>query len=223
MSDKIRVGTRPSPLALKQVDEMQARLPDVILQKVPIRTQGDKDKLTPLYGVEGTDFFTQEIDEALLAGDIDCAVHSAKDVPIPLREGLAVAAITECLSPHDALVSRFGLKLEELPLHAVIGVSSERRKQGLLRFREDFCLMDIRGNINERLLRLDKGEFDGIIVAVCALMRLDLTERITQIIPDTIIEPHPLQGSLALVARVNDSKIREIFRVLDNRKRIYGI
>lgn len=207
----IRIGTRTSPLALKQVEEVVKTLkifsPSARYEIVGIDTYGDKDKITPISEIEGSDFFTREIDEALLKGKIDFAVHSAKDLPEPIPKGLTIAAITKSIDPYDALVSKDNLKIDELKKQAKVGASSQRRKTQLKKYRADFQLVDIRGNIEERLELLDKNwqtELDAIVVAACALVRLGLENRIAQRIPFEILTPHPLQGSLAIVVRKDE-------------------
>ncbi len=238
----LRIGTRTSLLALKQVEEALGYLkelyPQVQTEIVGIDTYGDKDKITPISEVGGADFFTREIDEALLKGDIDLAVHSAKDLPGQIPVGLVIAAITESIDPYDALVSKNNLKIGELGVRAKIGASSLRRKTQLKKYRIDFQIVDIRGNVEERLEKLDKSRpfycegklqskkgrdkdgLDAIIVASCALIRLGLQHRITQKIPFEILMPHPLQGSLAIEARENDKEIINLFSKLDMRKEI---
>lgn len=217
-----KVGTRTSPLALKQVEEVLNTLrkfyPHIKVEIVGIETYGDKDKKTPISEIEGTDFFTREIDIALLEGKIDFAVHSAKDLPDNLREGLTIAVITESIDPYDALVSKHGYKLDELPYGAKIGTSSKRRKEQLKKYREDFEIIDIRGTIEERLEKLDKSDLSAIVIAACALKRLGLENRITQRIPMDILKPHPLQGSLAIVAREEDEEILNLLSVLKNKE-----
>lgn len=215
-----RIGTRKSPLALRQVQEIIETLrkfyPTLDFDIVGIDTYGDKDKITPISDMEGTDFFTREIDEALIKGEIDFAMHSAKDLPDEMPQGLVIAAVTKSIDPYDALVSKWDLKLDELKKGAKIGASSQRRKMQLKKYRNDFQLVDIRGNIEERLEKLDKDELDAIVVAACALLRLGLESRITQRIPFEILTPHPLQGSLAIEVRDNDYKIKELVRPLAN-------
>ncbi len=217
----IRVGTRRSPLALRQAEEVWGNLrkayPDIKLEIIGIETYGDKDKTTPISEIEGTDFFTREIEEALLKNDIDFAVHSAKDLPDKILQGLTVAAITKSLSPYDALVSKERFKINELPKGAKIGVSSLRRKTQLKKYRDDFQLIDIRGNIQERLEKLDTDGLDAIVVAACALVRLGLEERITQRIPFKILKPHPLQGSLAIEVRENNIQLINLLKVLNEK------
>lgn len=224
MAKTYRIGTRTSPLALKQVEEILLALrriyPDFKAKIIGIDTYGDKDKVTPISQIEGTDFFTKEIDDALLKDEIDFAVHSAKDLPDALREGLVIAAQTRSIDPYDASISKNSLKLAELPHGARIGTSSLRRKTQLARFRDDFDIVDIRGNIKERLEKIDNDKLDAIVIAACALVRLGLENRITQRIPFEILKPHPLQGALAIVARADDSGFHKLLSAIDSREAI---
>jgi hydroxymethylbilane synthase len=217
-----RIGTRPSNLAIRQVEEIIEKLKklniNIKYEIVRIETKGDIDKKTPLSLVEGTDFFTDSIEEKLLNGEIDFAVHSAKDLPDRIKDGLLIAAITESLDPYDAFVSRNGKKLAELPYKAKIGTSSESRKRQLKNFRNDFEIVDIRGNIEERISLIERLGLDGIVVAKCALIRLGLENLITETIPFEIIKPHPLQGSLAIEIREKDNELIDIFKLIDKRK-----
>lgn len=219
-----RIGTRRSPLALKQVDEVLGLLkefyPDFGAQVVTIDTCGDKDKVTPISDIEGTDFFTREIDDTLLRGDIDFAVHSAKDMPDEIKAGLFIAAVTKPLDSSDSLVSKNDLKLSELPFAAKIGVSSARRKAQLKNFRPDLKVTDIRGNIQERLKRLEETDLEAIVVATCALIRLGLKNKITQMLPLEILKPHPLQGSLAVVARKDNPDLIKFLSRIDSRETV---
>jgi len=236
-----RAGTRTSPLALKQVEEVFGMLkkvyPDIKLEVIGIDTYGDKDKVTPVSDIEGTDFFTREIDEALLRDEIDFSVHSAKDLADVLKKGLTIAAITDSIDPYDALVSKSGLTLDKLPEGARIGTSSLRRKTQLKAYRKDFEIVDIRGNIEERLMLLDerrlssearrakeettndeRRNIDAIVIAACGLIRLGLSHRITQRIPFDILKPHPLQGSLAIVAKEDNIELLGLLSIIDSRK-----
>ena len=216
MERSYKIGTRTSSLALKQVEEVLGALkkfyPAVRISIVGIDTYGDKDKTTPVSKIEGSDFFTREIDEALLNGKIDFAVHSAKDLADNLREGLVIAAITDSIDPYDVLVSKSGLGLDELPYGARIGTSSLRRKRQLKNYRNDLQIVDIRGNIEERLRKLDETGLDAIVIAAAGLIRLGLENRITQRIPSDILQPHPLQGRLAIEARRDDEDIIRLCR-----------
>lgn len=215
----LRIGTRKSPLALKQVDEVMGHLkkfePEFNFEIVGIDTYGDKDKITPISEIEGSDFFTREIEESLLKGEIDFAVHSAKDLPDAIPEGLYVAAITKSIDPYDALVSRDNLRIDNLKIGAKIGASSLRRKTQLKKYRDDFQIVDIRGNIEERLKILDETDLDAIVIAACGLLRLGLGHRIAQRIPFNILQPHPFQGSLAIETRQNDEEMITLVSKLD--------
>ncbi len=231
-----RIGTRASPLALKQVEEILVDLrkfyPDFKTEIVGIQTYGDKDRATPISEIEGSDFFTREIDEALLKGSVDFAVHSAKDLLDEIPEGLIIVAITKSIDPFDALVlrqssvptlsvveglvSKGNLKINELKTGAKIGASSDRRKTQLKNFRSDFQIVDIRGNIEERLEKLENNGLDAIVVAACALVRLGLENRIAQRLPLEILRPHPLQGSLAIATREDNKELIDLLKVLDN-------
>lgn len=211
----LRAGARPSRLSLRQVEEVARLLPDVEFKPVKIATPGDRDKRTPLAGFEGGDFFTRDIEEALLGGRIDVAIHSAKDLEEDAPAVLTIAAMTKSISPYDCLVSRKGLTLESLGSGAIIGTSSGKRRSEVARYRGDLIARDIRGDIDERLGQLDEGLYDAIIVAHAALIRLGYENRIAQIIPPDIVEPHPLQGRLAIQVRKDRPDLIDIFRGID--------
>jgi len=166
-----------------------------------IDTPGDRDKVTPLFEVDGSDFFTRDIDEALMNGSIDVAVHSAKDLPDALADGLELLFETDPLSPYDALVSKNRLKLKDLPPVSRIGLSSLRRSSGIKYLRPDLKIVDIRGNIEERLALIDKGAIDALVVAHAALLRLGLEEKIAEVFSADIFSVHPKQGRLAIVRK----------------------
>lgn len=218
----LKVGTRKSPLALLQVEEIIGYLRkigiEINVNIVGIDTAGDKDRITAISGIEGTDFFTREIEEALLSGEVDFSVHSAKDLPDKITEGLCIAAITQSIDGYDALVSKHNLSLKDLPKGAKIAASSMRRKMQLKSFRDDFKIVDIRGAIGERLKEFYQSDLDAIIVAACALKRLGLEKRITERIPFEILRPNPLQGSLAVTARQDDLEVIKLFSRIDARK-----
>ena len=232
MEQTYRIGTRKSPLALRQVVEVTSYLrkfyPSLMTEAVSIDTYGDKDKTTPISEIEGSDFFTREIEEALLRGEIDFAVHSAKDLPDRIPDGLYIAAITKSIDPYDCLVSKNNLKLWQLPYGAKLGASSQRRKTQLKAYRDDFKVVDIRGNIQERIEKLEEPDLhhplaqglglDAIIVAGCALLRLGLEHRITEKIPFDILKPHPLQGCLAIETKKEDLEIIRLVSSIDTRQ-----
>ena len=222
MKKILRVGTRTSPLALAQVREiaqaLKAVAPAMELEIVSMDTMGDKDKKTPISGMEGTDFFTREIDEALLDKRIDFAIHSAKDLPDVIPAGIVIAATTRSVDPYDVLVSKDHLKLCDLPKGARVGTSSERRKDQLKAYRSDLKLVDIRGTMGERLEKLVSEDLDAIVIAGAGLIRLGLGGRITERISLDVLKPHPLQGSLAVAVRAGDKELRQLFSKLDGKK-----
>lgn len=217
MFTHIKVGTRPSRLALKQVDEIQHRTPHIKFDVVIIKTKGDKDKARPLSLEENTDFFTYEIEKTLLNREIDTAVHSAKDLEEAAPKDLVIAAMTESISRFDCLVAHGGFTLDTLPSGSIVGTSSRNRKEGILTYRNDLTVLDIRGDIEERLAQLDTGYYDAIIVAHAALIRLGYEDRISQVIPLDIIQPHSLQGNLAVQVRRDRKDLIKIFRSVDEK------
>jgi len=220
MNTLLQVGTRSSPLALKQVKEIQSLFYPVQFVAVPIDTMGDKDKITPLYKVEGTDFFTREIDQVLLRGDIDLAVHSSKDLSDPLPDGLKIVFESGSLSPYDALVSKGNLKLKDLPAGSRLGISSLRRKNQIQAVRKDLRVIDIRGNIQERLDLIEKDKVDALIIAEAALIRLGLEGKIAEVFKQPEFQAHPKQGKLAIVVR--EDRWQEVKSILSEQARATG-
>ncbi|MDD5465140.1 MAG: hydroxymethylbilane synthase [Candidatus Omnitrophica bacterium] len=220
MKKTLRLGARPSPLSLKQVDEIKDIFPFIDFEVLTYQTQGDRDKHTPFTGLEGSDFFTRRLEEALLKNEIDVAVHSAKDLEENPPSGLTIAAITASISPYECLVSCGNKLLGALKPGSKVATSSSKRKNALLRYRSDLEICDVRGNIEERLYQLDAGKFDALIVAHAALIRLGLENRIAEIIPDWIIPAHPLQGSLALQVRSDNQGLIDLFSVVSNTPRL---
>jgi len=151
-----------------------------------------------------------------IEGAIDVAIHSAKDLEENIPEELFIVAMTRTLSPHDCLVARHNQTLDSLPSGSKIGTSSKARKEGVLKYRGDLVIKDIRGDVDDRLAQLDRGDFDAIIVADAALIRLGLKKRISQFIPEEIVKPHPLQGKLAVQIRKDRDDLKGIFRRLDD-------
>ncbi len=194
---RLRIGTRPSRLALAQAREAINFISGEC-EIVPIATAGDKDKTTSLEKLEGSDFFTREITRALLNDEIDIAVHSAKDLEDDAPQGLVIAAMTESIAPCECLVSKDGLRLDELEAGTIVGTSSKKRKESIFKLRPDLIVKDIRGDIDARIAQLDQGNFDAIIIAHAALIRLKLEDRIAQIFSLEEMPPHPLQGRLAI-------------------------
>ncbi|RJP29601.1 MAG: hydroxymethylbilane synthase [Candidatus Omnitrophota bacterium] len=207
----IKAGSRPSRLAIEQVKEIQSLLPEVRLKQVSIDTTGDLDKNTPLFLREGSDFFTREIENALIIGKIDAAIHSAKDLEVNPPKELVTAAITKSISIYDCLVSRGNLPLDKLPGGSIVGTSSFSRKQAIIGYRSDLKPKDIRGNIDERLKQLEEGNYDAVIIAHAALLRLGYQDKIAQVIPTNIIKPNPLQGCLAIQVLRTRRDLLELF------------
>lgn len=207
----MKVGTRPSPLAIRQLDEIREIFPRVNFEVVIIPTLGDKDKITPLAEVATADFFTREIDQALLAGKIDVALHSSKDLPEKLSDGLKVVLETKSISPWDALVSKNRLKLNQLLYAGKVGASSQRRKEQIRALRPDLILVDVRGNIGERLALIDAGKIEALVVAHAALIRLGFEHLISEVFSGDNFITSPKQGCLALVTREDRwEKVRSI-------------
>ncbi|MDR1667436.1 MAG: uroporphyrinogen-III C-methyltransferase [Bacteroidales bacterium] len=215
---RLKVVYRDSPLSLLQVREVFSFFPETECQLVPVQSYGDKNKHIPLTDAVTPDFFTRELDEALLHHEADVAVHSAKDLPYPLPRGLALMALLEATDQTDTLVSRNNLTLEQLPQGAKVGTSSLTRKTELLQRRPDLEVVSVRGNIGERIAQVDNGAIDALIVAGCALKRLGLESRIACILD---FKTHPLQGHLAVVGCNDRKDLMTLFAPKDIR-RSYG-
>ena len=220
MKQKIIIGTRGSKLALWQARHIAARLeemnPGMVVELKHIVTTGDKILDVPLAQIGGKGLFTKELETAMLAGDIDLAVHSLKDMPTELPAGLVLAAITTRLDPHDAFVSRRYASLAELPAGATVGTSSLRRKAQLLRLRPDLRIENLRGNLDTRLRKLDEGQYDAIVLAAAGLRRLGWAERITAVLSPTECLPAVGQGVLAIEARAADAAVLAAVAGLDD-------
>lgn len=217
MVDKINIVSRKSNLALIQVKELMKKM-NINHNLIAIDSLGDKDKKTSLLENPNPDIFTRELDQAILNGDAEIAIHSAKDLPYPLPVGIEVIALIEPFDQTDSLVSKNNLTLETLPQGAVVGTSSMERKRQILEARPDFKIFSIRGTIEERIAQVDNGTVDTLIVATCALKRLGLENRIAQVLD---FDTHPLQGILAVTAKRNRLKLKEKFKDIDIKKN-YG-
>ena len=216
----LRIGTRASALALWQARHVAALIgaqPDApAVELVHIRTEGDVRTDVPLWSVGGRAFFTKEIDRALLAGEVDVAVHSLKDLATVLEKGMALAAALEREDPRDALVSRDGAGLAELPQGARVGTSSLRRRAFLARTRPDVVQVELRGNVPTRVERLHKGDYDAIILAAAGLRRLGLEAHITQALSPDIFPPAVSQGIIGVCARSDDADAQRWLKALDD-------
>ena len=206
---KIKVIARESHLSLLQVKEVFAKYPSLEYELQKVQSYGDKhQRISLLNGEAPADIFTRELDEALLRGDADIAIHSAKDIPYPLPIGIEVIALFDAFDTSDSLVSLNHLALKELPAGASVGTSSPLRKKELLALRPDLSIVGIRGCIEERIRQVEDGEIDSAIIATCALKRLGLSDKIAEVLP---FATHPLQGFLAITAHKGRPDLRELF------------
>jgi len=214
---KLKIGSRGSKLALAQVDIIINLLKNTStgleFEKRIIKTRGDKIKDTPLAKIGGKGLFVKEIDEAVLRSDVDFAVHSAKDVPTDLLDGLKIACIPKREEINDVLISKNRLKVDELPNGAVIGTSSLRRRAELLNYRSDLQTDNIRGNVDTRIRKVMDGEFDATIMAKAGLKRLGLTENITHTLSTQVFLPSVGQGAIAVVSRSDFTALDLLFNI----------
>ncbi|WP_448588554.1 hydroxymethylbilane synthase [Thermocrinis sp.] len=214
----IRLGTRKSKLALWQANFVKEKLEALGCQVelVPITTTGDKITSAPLAKIGGKGLFVKEIEEALLRGEIDLAVHSLKDVPMVIPKGLTLSAITERENPYDVLLSKEGSRLEELPSGAIVGTSSLRRQVQIKRRRRDLVVEVLRGNVDTRIRKLEEGKYSAIVLAYAGVKRMGLEERITQVLEDFI--PAVGQGSLAIETREDDQRVINLVKHLNHEE-----
>ena len=206
---RLIVGSRGSRLALTQAEEIMGQLrqaaPHVEISLVKIKTQGDRDRTSPLDQIGGRGVFVKELEEALLRDEIDVAVHSLKDMPSELDERLQLAAVPQRRDPRDALVSRSGKTLAELPSGARIGTGSQRRALELKDFRPDLEVCPVRGNVDTRVKKVLSGELDGTILAAAALERMGWQDKVTEYLPVETFLPAACQGSLGVEVKAGNS------------------
>ena len=212
---KIRVGTRGSNLALIQtnwaIDRLKEKFPEVEFEVKIIKTKGDKILHLSLDKIGDKGLFVKEIESQLLEGEIDLAVHSMKDMPAEVVEGLKFASVPKREDPRDVIILREGLNsFDELPIGATIGTGSKRRKYQLLRKRPDLNIVPIRGNIETRISKIESENLDGIVLAASGVIRADLEEKITEFLPVDLMIPAPAQGALALEIRGNDEELEKM-------------
>ncbi len=214
----IRLGTRGSALALAQAavvgDRLRAR--GEAVETVPIRTEGDRLAEARLAALGGKGLFVREIEQALLEGRVDCAVHSLKDLPAELPAGLVLAAFPPRDAAGDVLVTRDGGGLDALPAGAVVGTSSPRRRALVLALRPDLKVAPIRGNVDTRLRKLDDGAYDGVVVAAAGLGRLGLAPAHARPLPPEVFVPAVGQGILAVEARAADRRVLAVLEAVDH-------
>lgn len=228
MTRVLKIGTRGSKLALAQtewiINVIKQKFPDLQIETVIIRTKGDVIADRPLREVAGKGFFVKEIEAALLEGEIDCAVHSLKDMPTDLSEGLTIATLCNRVEPRDVLVVRWwkggngDLReiVKQMPKQARVGTSSLRRQAQIKNAFQNWQLCELRGNVDTRLRKLDEGQYDAIVVAAAGLIRLGLQERISCILPVEICCPAAGQGALAVEARSDDEEVLKLLQAIDD-------
>lgn len=220
MPKPVVIGTRGSRLALWQAEwvrrSLTERFPETPVDLLVIKTQGDKILDTPLAQIGGKGLFIKEIEEALLDGRVDLAVHSMKDMPAAIPAGLDVGAVPERETPTDVFISRDGRGLAETPSGAVVGTSSLRRAAQLRHRRPDLAIAALRGNVDTRLRRLEEGRLEAVILAAAGVKRLGLAHRITEHLPADVMLPAVGQGALCIEIRRDDAAVRSMVATLDH-------
>ncbi|MCG8338118.1 MAG: hydroxymethylbilane synthase [Proteobacteria bacterium] len=218
MKQTVKIATRSSQLALWQAEWVKAKIislfPETNVELVHIKTKGDKILDSPLAKIGGKGLFVKELEVSMLAGETDIAVHSLKDVPTELPEGLEISVITKRETPWDAFVSNKYSGFASLPQQAIIGTSSLRRIAQLRKARPDLVFKTLRGNVNTRLNKLDQGDYDAIILAAAGLIRLKMEERITEKLPMDLSIPAIGQGVVCIESRTGDDRIQQLIHPL---------
>ncbi len=220
LDNVLRIATRQSPLALWQAQYVKQRLmachPDLTVELVPMVTRGDVILDTPLAKVGGKGLFVKELELALIENRADLAVHSMKDVPVEFPKGLGLVTICEREDPRDAFVSNNYDSLDALPAGSIVGTSSLRRQCQLAERRPDLEIRSLRGNVGTRLGKLDKGDYDAIILAVAGLKRLDLEDRIRMALPPELSLPAVGQGAVGIECRLDDTRTHALLAPLNH-------
>jgi hydroxymethylbilane synthase len=220
MKQHMLIGTRGSSLALAQtneiVDSLRKVAPNIRCEVVPIKTRGDSMQGIGTAMTEGKSLFTKEIEDSLIQGHVDLAVHSMKDLTTDLPPGLAIACVPERVDPRDVLISRNRKKFQQLDGGARVGTSSPRRKAQLLAARGDLEIVEMHGNIDTRLRKLEKGECDAIVLAAAGLIRLGLEGNVTEFLSPNVMLPAVGQGAIAIQSRDGDTEIRNLLAKLDH-------
>lgn len=227
MKKKIVIATRESQLALWQAntvkDQLEKLYPELQVELLGMTTKGDQILNSPLSKIGGKGLFVKELEQALLDGRADLAVHSMKDVPMAFPEGLGLAVICEREDPTDAFVSNHYESLDQLPQGAVVGTSSLRRSCQLQAYRPDLVIKDLRGNVNTRLRKLDDGEYDAIVLASAGLIRLNMQARIRQALPIEISLPAGGQGAMGIECRTDDQDVLDLIAPLQHQLTAYCV
>ena len=219
-TEVLRIATRKSPLALWQAEHVRNRLqachPGLAVELVTMSTQGDRVLDSPLAKIGGKGLFIKELEQGMLQGDADIAVHSMKDVPIPFPPGLGIGVILEREDPRDALVSNRFDSIDALPAGARVGTSSLRRQCQLCARRPDLEILDLRGNVGTRLSRLDNGDYDAIMLACAGLKRLGLEARISAALEPEQCLPAIAQGAIGIECRLDDARVQDMIAPLEH-------
>ena len=227
MNKTLKIATRKSPLALWQAEHVKARLeahhPSLNIELVKMTTQGDQILHSPLSKIGGKGLFIKELEQGMLAGEADIAVHSMKDVPYEIPPGFELGAILKRENPFDAFVSNHFDSINDLPQGATVGTCSMRRIVQLKAIRPDIEILDLRGNVNTRLKKLDDGEYDAIILACAGLIRLGFEDRIKQQIPEDQSLPAVGQGAVGIEIRENDTEILDLIAPLIDIETTYRV
>ena len=217
---RLRVGTRGSPLALIQtqlvINALQRASPALQFDLVTIRTEGDRNRRDSLIALGGRGVFVREIEERLLAGEMDFAVHSLKDLPTTQPDALALASLPPREDPRDVMVARDGCTVEQLPHGARVGSSSQRRAAQLRALRPDLNVLDIRGNVDTRVRKLDEGQYEAIVLAAAGLIRMNLAARISHYFSPEEMLPAIAQGALVAECRADDVHTLELLATIDD-------
>lgn len=221
MKTTLKIGTRGSQLALYQSEVVKIRLerefPLLSIEIIKIKTSGDMLRRGLSDPMETKRIFTKEIEEALLSGAVDLAVHSAKDLSVRMPEGLKIGAVLEREDPRDCLVSKDHKKIAELPLGARIGTSSLRRKMQLLRWSPELIIEELHGNVDSRIRRIEEGEYDAVVLAYAGIKRLGLVNYVTEIFPEETFYPSPGQGAIAIQTKTGNSEIDEVLEPIHHK------
>jgi len=216
----LRIATRTSALALAQThlaaDAIRAAHPGISVELVEVTTRGDRDQATPLHAMGGEGVFVAAVRDAVRDGSAEVAMHSLKDMPSEAVSGLVIGAMLERADPRDAFVGRDGRRLRDLPPGARVGTSATRRAAILRAMRPDLDIVEIRGNVDTRLAKVERGEYDGAILAAAGLLRLGRLNEATEIYEAQAFLPSPGQGVIALECRANDTATRALLEAVDH-------
>lgn len=222
MKPTLRIGTRGSELALWQARHIEHLIsqanPEIASEIIVIKTTGDKNLESSLAEIGGKGVFVKEIEEALISAEIDIAVHSLKDVPTELPDGLVIGAFAERHDPRDALIAKAGLKLSELTEGSTVGTGSLRRASQILHHYPGLRIVPVRGNVGTRVRKLREGdELDAVVLALAGLTRLGLEGEVTEIIPVDMVVPAPGQGIVAVQSRESDTRTNELLGLINHK------